>query len=117
MGRARNRSGMEGFMNDIITRLDEIEERADAILAETENRKNDMAKQLEADKQAIDVKYDKMLKAHMQELSERLRGEAKREIERISGENDVAIARLSQIYEEQREQLAQQIVKRIVTLG
>lgn len=85
MGRARNRSGMEGFMNDIITRLDEIEERADAILAETENRKNDMAKQLEADKQAIDVKYDKMLKAHMQELSERLRGEAKREIERISG--------------------------------
>ena len=49
-------------MNEIITKLDEIEKKAESILTEAAAEKEKMLKQLEFDKREMDGRYTSMRK-------------------------------------------------------
>lgn len=101
-------------MNEIITRLNEIEEKAEAILTAAGQQKEAMAAQFEADKREIDRKYEQLLADDVRELESRLRQEAKKEIADFKCRSEEELKRLEQTFMERREALAGQIVERMI---
>lgn len=106
-------TGMEITMNEIITRLNEIEERAGAILAAADEKKEAMAAQFEADRQEIDRKYERMLAQDIREYEQERRWEAERELAEARRRSEEELFRLVQSFEGQREALAAQIADRV----
>ncbi len=100
-------------MNEIITRLNEIEEKAGAILAAAGEKKEAMAAQFERDRQEIDRKYEKMLAQEIGEYEQTLKSEAERELSDVRRCNEEALLRLAQSFAGQREALARQIADRV----
>lgn len=101
-------------MNEIITKLNEIEEKADTILSDAKSRKEQMMAQLEADKLEIDAKYDRMEAESVKQLDERLREEADRQMESYRKSSRAAVEQLELTFAEQKEELAEKIVKRLI---
>lgn len=101
-------------MNEIITRLNDIEEKADAILTAAGEQKEAMAAQFEADKREIDRKYEQLLADDVRELESRLRREAEKEIADFKCRNEEELKRLEQTFMERRETLAGQIAERMI---
>lgn len=101
-------------MNEVITKLNEIEEKAGAILAEAGERKKAMAEQFEKDKCEIDRKYDKLLEENITELEKKLRGEAEREFTALKSSNTEALERLEHAFAEQKENLTKTIVAHVI---
>lgn len=101
-------------MNEIITKLNEIEEKADAILSDAKLRKVQMQTQLEADKREIDAKYDRLERKSVQALEERLRAEADVQLETYRRNIREAAEQLDDMFAAQKEELAEEIVKRVI---
>ncbi|MFR4350112.1 MAG: hypothetical protein ACLT3H_00395 [Roseburia sp.] len=100
-------------MNEIITRLNEIEQKADAILRAAEEQKGRMALQFEQDKHAIDAKYEQLEEEATQRLSSRLEAEADTRMERMREESRAALEKLEFLFAEREEVLAQEIMDRV----
>ena len=100
-------------MNEIITRLNEIEQKADAILRAAEKQKGRMALQFEQDKHAIDAKYEQLEEEATQRLSSRLEAEADTRMERMREESRAALEKLEFLFAEREEVLAQEIMDRV----
>lgn len=101
-------------MNEIITRLNEIEEKAEAILSDARSRKEQMQTQLEVDKRQIDAKYDELERESVRTLEERLRAEADAQLEAYRKDMKAAAEQLDATFAAQKEELAEEIVKRVI---
>lgn len=101
-------------MNEIITKLNEIEEKADAILSDARGRKEEMMVRLERDKREIDAEYDRLEADSMKKLEAALRAEASSRIESMKVQNQQSAETFEQFFSERREQLAEEILQRIV---
>ena len=101
-------------MNEIITKLNEIEEKADAILSDAKERKEQLAIQLEQQKQEIDAKYDRLETEAVERLKRQLLEEAEAEIAHMREKNRAASEQLERTYESEKDQLAEEIVGRII---
>jgi hypothetical protein len=103
----------EKSMNEVITKLDEIEEKAGAILSDARSRKDELMRQLEQDKRDIDAEYEKKDKEASEKLKSQRLAEASGQIIKLEQENQAAIDRLDGLYEERGEALAEEIFKRV----
>lgn len=101
-------------MNEIITKLNEIEEKADAILSDARGRKEEMMVQLERDKRDIDAEYNRLEAESMKKLEAELRREASSQIAEVQAQNQKSEERFEQFFSEKKEQLAEEIMQRIV---
>ena len=101
-------------MNRIISKLNEIEEKADAILSDARERKEQLAAQLEQEKRDLDAKYDRLETEAVESLKRQLLDEADTEIAAMQERNRNAAEQLEQAYEAGKEQLAEEIVRRII---
>lgn len=101
-------------MNRIISKLNEIEEKADAILSDARERKEQLAAQLEQEKRDLDAKYDRLETEAVESLKRQLLDEADTEIAAMQERNRNAAEQLEQAYESGKEQLAEEIVRRII---
>lgn len=103
-------------MNEIITKLNEIEEKAESIISDAKAGKETRLKQLEQDKKKIDDKYSRMEAAAVKKLEQELRLEADKQILRLQENGRMAISELHSGFEKNKEQLAMEIFQRIVQL-
>lgn len=101
-------------MNEIITKLNEIEEKADAMLSDAKNQKEQLAAKLERQKQLLDEKYAAMEKEKMKQLKEQLKKAAQEEIAREKKETEQAIIQLAERFEKEKESMAEEIFQRII---
>ena len=101
-------------MNTIITKLNEIEEKANAILSDAKARQEQLSMQLEREKREIDAKYDRLEAEAVEQLKQRLTAEAEAELAQMRERNREAAEQLDRTYESEREQLAEEIVGRII---
>lgn len=102
-------------MNEIITKLNEIEEKADAILSDARGRKEEMMLQLERDKRDIDAEYNRLEAEAKKKLEGNLRRDAALQIAKVQEENQRAKERFEQFFSEKKEELAEEILQRIVS--
>lgn len=101
-------------MNEIITKLNEIEEKADAILLDAKNEKERHMAQLARDKQEIDACYDRIEKEHAKAMREQLMAKARAQTETAKEETRTACEQLFAYYGEQKEHLAEEIMNRVI---
>lgn len=101
-------------MNEIITKLNEIEEKAETILRDARMRKDELIVQLEQDKRKVDAKQDMMEKEAMQQLEERLTAEAKQKVAKLQEENRRASEAFDVKFSEKKERWAEEIMQRVI---
>lgn len=101
-------------MNEIITKLNEIEEKADAIIADAQDRKEQMMTQLETDKAAIDAKYDKLEQEAAETYRNKHRRAADEQLRQREIKNREALEQLEATFLEQKEKLAEEIFQRMI---
>lgn len=101
-------------MNEIITRLNEIEEKAETILCDARERKDELSVLLEQSKREIDAEYDRMEAESMQQLEERLTAEAKQKIAKLRAKEKEASDAFDVRFSKEKEQLVKQIMLRVI---
>lgn len=101
-------------MNEIITRLNEIEEKAEAILCDARERKDELSVQLEESKRKIDAEYDRMEAEEMQQLEAQLTAEAKQKLAKLRVKEKEASDAFDVRFSEEKERLAEQIMLRVI---
>ncbi len=101
-------------MNAIITKLNEIEEKAEMILRDAGERKDALSVQLEERKWEIDAAYDRKEAEAMQRLEEQLTAGAKQKLDELRKQEKEAADALVLKFSEEKEQLAEQIMQRVI---
>lgn len=101
-------------MNEIITKLNEIEEKADAILSDARGRKEEMMVQLERDKREIDAEYNRLEAESMKKLEASLRRDAATQIAAVQAQNQKSEESFEQFFSEKKEELVEEILQRII---
>ncbi len=101
-------------MNEIITRLNEIEEKAETILCDARARKDELSVQLEQEKRRIDDEQDKLETEAMQQLEAKLTAEAKQKVEALRLKKKEASEAFDAKFTEEKEHLAEQIMLRVI---
>ncbi len=101
-------------MNEIITKLNEIEEKAECILADAGSRKDQMMQEHEKEKRALDEKYERLQAEELKAFEEELRKDTRQQIESAQTEACAQAERLEQVFSEKKEALAEDILKRII---
>lgn len=101
-------------MNEIITKLDEIEKKANDMISDAKNRKEEMAAGLEKDKKALDEKYAAMQQEKMRKLSAELEQAAKEEIQREQDTVREAMEHLEEHFAKDQDALAREVFERII---
>ena len=101
-------------MNEIITKLNEIEEKAEAIISDANVRKEQMQVQLETEKKKLDEKYRRKEQETEQRIREQKMAEAERKIQALREKNRRSIEEMEQRFAEQKERLAEEIFARII---
>lgn len=104
-------------MNEIITKLNEIEEKAESIISDAQSRKEQLGKQLEADRKEIDRKYDRMEQEMLEQLEQKLNREAEAKIKELREMSQAAMDELNASFLLNRDKMAEEIVKRIIQPG
>ncbi len=102
-------------MNAIITRLNEIEEKADAIISDARSRREQMMLQLEADKKEIDARTDREEQAAARQLRGKLMREGDGQIDKMSEKNREAIGAFERAFAANREKVAEEIFRRVIS--
>ena len=100
-------------MNEIITKLDEIEKKAESILTEAEKEK--MLKQLEFDKREMDGRYTSMRQKQEEEIKQQLLSEAETKITRQREHYEAAKRRLEEDFAQKKDSLAEKIFESIIS--
>ena len=101
-------------MNEIITKLDEIEKKANDMISDAKSRKDQLAVSLEADKKAVDEKYKIMQQEKTKKLSEELEQEAAEEIYREKEAVKTAMVQLEEHFAKDGDALAEEVFRRII---
>lgn len=104
-------------MNEIITKLNEIEEKAESIISDAQSRKEQLGKQLEADRKEIDRKYDCMEQEMLEQLEQKRNREADAKIKELREMSQAAMDELNASFLLNRDKMAEEIVKRIIQPG
>lgn len=104
-------------MNEIITKLNEIEEKAESIISDAQSRKEQLGKQLEADRKEIDRKYDRMEQEMLEQLEQKRNREAESKIKELREMSQAAMDELNASFLLNRDKMAEEIVKRIIQPG
>lgn len=104
-------------MNEIITKLNEIEEKAESIISDAQSRKEQLGKQLEADRKEIDRKYDRMEQEMLEQLEQKRNREADAKIKELRDMSQAAMDELNASFLLNRDKMAEEIVKRIIQPG
>lgn len=104
-------------MNEIITKLNEIEEKAESIISDAQSRKEQLGKQLEADRKEIDRKYDRMEREMLEQLEQKRNREAEAKIKELREMSQAAMDELNASFLLNRDKMAEEIVKRIIQPG
>lgn len=104
-------------MNEIITKLNEIEEKAESIISDAQSRKEQLGKQLEADRKEIDRKYDRMEQEMLEQLEQKRNREAEAKIKELREMSQAAMDELNASFLLNRDKMAEEIVKRIIQPG
>ena len=102
-------------MNEIITKLDEIEKKAESILTDAAAEKEMMLKQLEFDKREMDRQYASMRQKQEEEIKQQLLSESKT---KLLGQKEHYAAKMRQLEEEflqKKETLAEKIFESIIS--
>lgn len=102
-------------MNEIITKLDEIEKKAESILTDAAAEKEMMLKQLEFDKREMDRQYASMRQKQEEEIKQQLLSESKT---KLLGQKEHYKAKMRQLEEEflqKKETLAEKIFESIIS--
>ena len=102
-------------MNEIITKLDEIEKKAESILTEAAAEKEKMLKQLEFDKREMDGRYTSMRQKQEEEIKQQLLSESKT---KLLGQKEHYEAKMRQLEEEflqKKDSLAEKIFESIIS--
>lgn len=107
--------GEEVFaMNEIITKLNEIEEKAEAILLDAREEKERMQQRLTEQIQELDARYDRIEKERADALRAQLKAKTHAQTEAAREETQAALYRLSSYYEANEERLAEEIMQRVI---
>lgn len=101
-------------MNEIITKLNEIEEKAEAILLDARDGRARDEEQLIRDKEELDARYERLDRERADALRAQLMTKAHAQTEAAREETRTALLRLTSYYEANGERLAEEIVQRIV---
>ena len=101
-------------MNEIITKLDEIEKKAESILTEAAAEKEKMLKQLEFDKREMDGRYTSMRQKE-EEIKQQLLSEAETKITRQREHYEAAKRRLEEDFAQKKDSLAEEIFESIIS--
>ena len=101
-------------MNEIITKLNEIEEKANGLIEDAKSRKKQLEIQLLQDEKQLDEKYEAMQREKTEKLTEKLRGEAKKQIEEEREALDKAKENLTERFLKHQEEMALEVVHRIL---
>lgn len=101
-------------MNEIITKLNEIEEKAEAILLDAREEKERMQQRLTEQIQELDARYDRIEKERADALRAQLKAKTHAQTEAAREETQAALYRLSSYYEANEERLAEEIMKRVI---
>lgn len=101
-------------MNEIITRLNEIEEKAGELLCSAKMDKEHLAAQLEQQKRTIDEKFERMETESAQRLREQLMSEARRQMDEMRQRSEKAGEELETRFRERKEQLAEEMFRRVI---
>ena len=100
-------------MNEIITKLDEIEKKAESILTEAAAEKEKMLKQL--DKREMDGRYTSMRQKQEEEIKQQLLSEAETKITRQREHYEAAKRRLEEDFAQKKDSLAEEIFESIIS--
>ena len=101
-------------MNEIITKLNEIEEKAETMISDAKDRKQQLEEKLELDKKELDRKYKTLEEDKMKQLSGKLEETANAQIRQQHEATDAAIAELEERFKEHKEELVQEIFERLI---
>lgn len=102
-------------MNEIITRLDEIEKKAESILTEAAAEKEKMLKQLEFDKHEMDGQYASMRQKQEEEIKQQLLSEAETKIIRQREYYEAAKRQLEEDFAQKKDTLVEEIFESIIS--
>ncbi len=103
-------------MNEIITRLNEIEEKAEAIICDARARKEEMLSQLDFDERELDEKYERLKREREQELRQAVFGETQKQILRMEEESRREMSRLDAAFAEGKEKRAEELFQKIIRI-
>ncbi len=101
-------------MNEIITRLGEIEEKADALLSDARQRRDQLSAQEERDKRAIDERYAKMEEDAARAFEGKCRKEAFAQVEDYRARMEREMEQLGERADRGMEALADEIARRVI---
>lgn len=101
-------------MNEVITRLNEIEEKAGSILEDARSRKDQMQQQLKADLLEIDREYEEKEEEQLKDLERQLKLNAAKEMEQKKEETDRKKADFLAQFEEKKDTLAEELFLKII---
>ncbi len=102
-------------MNEIITKLGEIEKKAESILTDAAAEKEKMLKQLEFDKREMDGRYASMRQKQEEEIRQQLLSEAETKITRQREYYEAAKRQLEEDFAQKKDTLAEEIFESIIS--
>ena len=102
-------------MNEIITKLGEIEKKAESILTDAAAEKEKMLKQLEFDKREMDVHYASLRKKQEEEIKKQLLSEADTKLSGQREHYEAAKRQLEEEFLQKKDTLAEEIFESIIS--
>lgn len=105
----------EGFsMNEVLNRLSEIEEQADAILCAAAEKKETMNLQLTRELEELARFYDRQEQETVEQQKEQRVAELKQRLTELEEKNRAAKEAFTERFDDEKELLAEQLVRRIL---
>lgn len=101
-------------MNEIITKLNEIEEKAVTILLDAKEDKEQMQQRLTQQMKELDAHYDRLEKERSEAFRAQLMAKAREQTKSAKDETRTALAQLSSYYDANGERLVEEIMQRIL---
>lgn len=101
--------------DQVLDELERIETAADEALAQSENQKKDLLKANEDRMKAFDEETKKSSDRQVAEMRAALEKKYKDSVKKLSADNDRILSALEQNYRAKEDELADEIVKQILT--
>ncbi len=101
-------------MNEVLNRLSEIEEQADAILCAAAEKKETMNLQLTRELEELARFYDRQEQETVEQQKEQRVAELKQRLTELEEKNRAAKEVFTERFDDEKELLAEQLVRRIL---
>ncbi len=109
----RKRVQGEMRMNEVITKLYEMEETAGRILADAQRYKERLTEQKELEQRAMEKELERELSMRLEEEEKRLRREAEEKIRQLELGHNLQMQELDKMYDGHFKELSEEIFQRI----